>query len=76
VLCKARDDLVFIKVLIGPKKMVHKLMALLKCWEVLVQDKLKSKMKVLVPDKAESAVKGVPSAVGFPHCAGSKEGYL
>jgi hypothetical protein len=38
--------------------MMHKLMALLKCWEVLVQDKLKSKMKVLVPDKAESAVAG------------------
>lgn len=30
VLQKARDDLVFIKVLIDPKKMMHKLMALLK----------------------------------------------
>jgi hypothetical protein len=30
VLQKARDDLVFIKVLIDPKKMMYKLMALLK----------------------------------------------
>jgi len=38
-LWKARYDLVFTKVLIDPKTMMHKLMALLKCSEVLVPDK-------------------------------------
>jgi hypothetical protein len=44
-LWKGRNDLVFIKVLIDPKRMMHKLTALLKCSEVLVLDKKKAKME-------------------------------